>query len=97
MATDALSMRIFAREREHKPIPKPSDPLVVKKTLDENQIVRLIRVNLGSWHQKSKSKRYHQEFAHPVKKGTITVPLDRESLTAKISAAIFEKAGIKPE
>ena len=58
MATDALGLRLYSDECDNAPIPKPSDPLELTKTLKANQVITLIRIYMPlirSMHDKEKS------------------------------------------
>ena len=60
MATDALSLRLFSDEEDGSQIPTPSNVLEIKKRLEPNQIVTLIRVSMpavrAKYNEKSISK-----------------------------------------
>lgn len=96
MATDALSLRLYTDERDNDPIPEPSNPLQLKKSLEKNQIVTLIRVFMPAVRSKFNEKAVSK---------TVTVPnwlLDEGknagiNFSQTLQDALMEKLGITRE
>ena len=94
MATDALSIRLLSYEDKGTLIPEPSDVFELKKRLEANQILTLIRVSMPAVRAKYNEKAISK---------TVTIPawLLYEGKEADINFsqtlqdALMEKLGIK--
>lgn len=56
MARDALSGRIYILERENIPLPEPSDPVKLIETLEPQQTVTLIEVNMRLYRMRQNTR-----------------------------------------
>ncbi len=94
MATDALSLRLLSDEDDGSAIPKPSDVFELKKQLEPNQILTLIRVSMPAVRAKYNEKAISK---------TVTIPawlLDEGkeasiNFSQTLQDALMEKLGIK--
>ena len=69
--------------------------LLHKKTLSSDEAVRLLE--LDGWYEDpdNPTEGSHYHLIHPIKKGKMTVPLERKVLRKKTQDAILNDAGLK--
>ena len=96
MASDALGLRIYIDESTFTKIPEPSDVLEIKKNLEDNQIITLIRIPMkqARQHYNLKGSKKHSVFSHDKKPGKVTIPLDVDVLPEFLVNKILEFTGL---
>ena len=96
MAADALALRLYSDEQDGIAIPEPTDVLTLKSTLEANQIVTLVRVDM---------KKIRAEHENKAVNKMVTIPqwLINEGKEAGVNfsqtlqEALMDKLGIKRE
>ena len=67
--------------------------LLQQKTLISKEAVRLLELD-GWVIDKKHSGTSHTQFEHPIKKGKVTVPLNKNPLKEKTLKTILKQAGL---
>jgi predicted RNA binding protein YcfA (HicA-like mRNA interferase family) len=61
-------------------------------TMKAREVIKLLVKN--GWYEKRKSGS-HKQFAHPVRKGTVTVPMHGGDIPIGTMNSILKQAGLK--